>query len=354
MQEVGVDREGGLAALVLGDGDLVLLGELEEFGAGGEVPLAPGGDDADLRVEGVGGELEADLVVALAGGAVGDGVGAGRCGDLDEALGDERAGDGGAEEVEALVLGVGAEHREDEVAHEGLAQVLDEDVLGRDAEELGLLARGLQLLALAEVGGEGDDLAAVLGRQPLQDDRGVEAAGIGEDDLLRGRHAGLRRFAIGGFGLALSGFRGRDKRLPARPPPASPCPALPGERRPRGARKGLPLGRRLAVGRLCGLPPAEAAASGRSSQISPRLLAGPLVCSIGFHASMKAWKRAGASAFRQARRAERETVQPAQVVKRAAGGTVPHAGGRRGASAGRRRRAAGEARVRRGRRSPPR
>ena len=35
--------------------------------------------------------------------------------------------------------------------------------------------------------------------------------------------------------------------------------ALPGERRPRGARKGLPLGRRLAVGRLCGLPPAAAA-----------------------------------------------------------------------------------------------
>jgi hypothetical protein len=30
-----------------------------------------------------------------------------------------------------------------------------------DAEQLGLLARRLQLLALAEIGGEGDDLAAV-------------------------------------------------------------------------------------------------------------------------------------------------------------------------------------------------
>ena len=60
----------------------------------------------------------------------------------------------------ALVERVGAEHREDEVAHELLAQIVDEDVLGLDAEHLGLLARRLELLALAEIGGEGDDLAA--------------------------------------------------------------------------------------------------------------------------------------------------------------------------------------------------
>jgi hypothetical protein len=47
------------------------------FGAAGQVPFAPGRDDLDVGVERVGGELEADLVVALAGGAVGDGVGAG-------------------------------------------------------------------------------------------------------------------------------------------------------------------------------------------------------------------------------------------------------------------------------------
>jgi hypothetical protein len=37
-----------------------------------------------------------------------------------------------------------------------------------------------------EVGGEGDDLRLVFGLQPLEDDRGVEAAGIGEHDLLHG------------------------------------------------------------------------------------------------------------------------------------------------------------------------
>ena len=50
VQEVRVDREGRLAALVPGDRDLVLLGELEELGARGQVPLAPRGDDPDRRV----------------------------------------------------------------------------------------------------------------------------------------------------------------------------------------------------------------------------------------------------------------------------------------------------------------
>ena len=47
---------------------------------------------------------------------------------LDQALGDQRAGDRRAEQVLALVDGVGPEHGEDEVARELLAQVLDEDL----------------------------------------------------------------------------------------------------------------------------------------------------------------------------------------------------------------------------------
>ncbi len=58
---------------------------------------------------------------------MGDGVGAGLLGDLDQALGDQRPRDRGAEQVLALIKRVGAEHREDEVAHELLAQVVDED-----------------------------------------------------------------------------------------------------------------------------------------------------------------------------------------------------------------------------------
>ena len=49
---------------------------------------------------------------------------------------------------------------------------------------LGLLARRLDLPALAQIGGEGHDLGAIFGLQPFEDDRGVEPAGIGEDDFL--------------------------------------------------------------------------------------------------------------------------------------------------------------------------
>ena len=44
------------------------------------------------------------------------------------------------------------------------------------------------LIARAQVGAEGDDVAAVALDQPAQDDRRVEAAGVGQDDAL-----GIRR-----------------------------------------------------------------------------------------------------------------------------------------------------------------
>ena len=123
-----------------------------------------------------------------------DGVRAGLAGDVDLLLGDQGPGDGGAQQVLALIDRVGPEHGEDVVADEFLAHVLDEDVLGLDPGGQGLGPGRLDLLALAEVGGEGDDLRPVLGLQPLQDDRGVEAAGIGEDDFLdvsgHGGHSG--------------------------------------------------------------------------------------------------------------------------------------------------------------------
>jgi hypothetical protein len=116
-----------------------------------------------------------------------DRIGAGFLRDLDEALGDQRPGDRGAEQILALIHRVGAEHREDEIAHELLAQILDEDVLRFDAELERLGARRLQLLALAEIGGESDDFAAVGVLQPLQDHRGVQSARISQYDLFDAR-----------------------------------------------------------------------------------------------------------------------------------------------------------------------
>ena len=75
VQQIGVDRKRGLAALVLGDRDLVLLGVFEKLGARGQLPFAPRRDDLDIGIERIIAELETDLVVALAGRAVSDGVG---------------------------------------------------------------------------------------------------------------------------------------------------------------------------------------------------------------------------------------------------------------------------------------
>src|SRR5262249_47295809 len=82
-----------------------------------------------------------------------------------------------------------------------------------DSEKQALLARGLNLLALAEVGGEGDHLAAIRGLQPLQDDGGVEAAGIGQHHLF---HRAL-------FGAAL----GHGRLRPATPTLLTSSPAMP-------------------------------------------------------------------------------------------------------------------------------
>ena len=141
VQEVGVDRERRLAFLVLGDRNLVGARELEQVVAPLERPLPPRRHDLDRRVERVIGELEAHLVVAFSRRAVTHRVGANFRGDLDLLLGDQRPRDRGAEQVLPLVQRVGAEHREHVVADELLAQVLDEDVAGLDAEQQRLLAR---------------------------------------------------------------------------------------------------------------------------------------------------------------------------------------------------------------------
>ena len=183
VEQVGVHGE-WRAALPLGfDGNAVLSGVGHQLLPGAQVPDAPRGHHRDVGVEGVGPQLEAHLVVALAGGAVGHRVGADLGGDLHQPLGDEGAGDGGAQQVLALVDGVGPEHGEHEVGGEFLAQILDVDLV--DAHGLGLGPGRFQLFALAQIGGEGDHLTAVGVLQPPQNHRGVETAGVGQHDLVQ-------------------------------------------------------------------------------------------------------------------------------------------------------------------------
>ena len=215
MQEVGIHGERRLSALGGRDLNAIGLSVGEELGAGQEVPFAPGGNDLDVRLEGVVAELEADLVIALPGGTVGHGIGAGLQGNLDLPLGDEGPGNGGSQKVDALIQGIGAEHGEHKVLHELLTEVINVDLLhtaglGLPAGRLELLTlrdsaieflrlragqiwdwksrlqpeRGRHELYLAEVSCERDNLAAVLVLDPFQDDRGVKATGVSQDNLL--------------------------------------------------------------------------------------------------------------------------------------------------------------------------
>ena len=156
--------------------DAAGLGVLDLLLAGLELPLAPRGDDRHLRRERLDAQLEADLIVALAGAAVTDRVAVFLLRDLDEALGDQRAGEGGAQQVLVLIDGAGLQGRPDEVLDEFLAQILDVELLR--AGLLRLLVQRLELVALAHVRSAAHDGAAVVFLEPRDDDGRIQSAGI--------------------------------------------------------------------------------------------------------------------------------------------------------------------------------
>mmetsp|Transcript_21646 Transcript_21646/g.36169 ORF Transcript_21646/g.36169 Transcript_21646/m.36169 type:complete len:344 (-) Transcript_21646:133-1164(-) len=184
VQQVGVHAVGGLVALTRRHLNALRLRVLDQARARVQIPDAPRGDALHIGLQCVVAQLEADLVVTLAGSAVADGIGADLLRDLYLPLSDQGACDGCAEEVRALVQRVHPEHRENVVAHELLTQVVDVNLL--DAELLSLEAGRLQFLSLAEIGGEGDDLAAVGVLQPSQNHRGVQTTRVCQHHLLRG------------------------------------------------------------------------------------------------------------------------------------------------------------------------
>ena len=184
MQQIGIHAEGRFAALVLGNGDLVFLGELNEARAACQVPFAPGRDHLHIGLQRVVAEFKAHLVIALAGCAVRHGIGTHGFSDFNLALGDQRARDGGTQQIHPFIQRIGAEHGEDEIADEFLTQVIHENIFRLDAQQQSLVARRAQFLTLAKIGGKGDDFAFIGGLQPFQDDAGIQPARIGEHDLL--------------------------------------------------------------------------------------------------------------------------------------------------------------------------
>ena len=168
---LAVDLQGHVVRLGVGDLFLTRL----------DVPLPPRGDDGHIGREVLDGQLEPDLIVALAGAAVGDGVGALFLGDLDEALGDARPRVARAEQV-LLVHRAGLHGRDDVIVYVLVRQV--EHVELRRAGLDGLLFEAVELAGLADVAGHGDDFAViVVFLQPGDDDGRIQTAGVSKDDF---------------------------------------------------------------------------------------------------------------------------------------------------------------------------
>ncbi|MDF3017400.1 MAG: hypothetical protein K0R44_2625 [Thermomicrobiales bacterium] len=143
-----------------------------------------------MRRECLVGQLEPYLVVAFAGAAMGDGVGAFEERDLDLVLGDDRPRHRGAEEVLPLVDRPGTQRGEGVLAEELFTGI--DDIGPRRATGKSLGFDLGEVVGLADVNRSGDDFAvAVLFLQPGDDAGGVETSRVGEDDFSR-RMAGGR------------------------------------------------------------------------------------------------------------------------------------------------------------------
>ena len=116
VQQIAVAAVDLLAAL--GHGNSMLLGVVEAVFARLQVPLAPGHDDLQLRRQRLVGVLEAHLIVALAGAAVGDSCRSFAQCNFDLILRDDRAGERGPQQILVLVDRAGLDRREDVVGQE--------------------------------------------------------------------------------------------------------------------------------------------------------------------------------------------------------------------------------------------
>ena len=129
-----------------------------------------------------GGDLETHLIVAAHGAAVRDGRRPFHPGDLDELLRNQRACERGGERIAILVERVGLQRRNNVLARELVPAV--EHVRSRRSERERALPQIGELAPLPQVHGDRDDLGAVSLREPRDRNRGVESAGVPEDDSL--------------------------------------------------------------------------------------------------------------------------------------------------------------------------
>ena len=150
-------------------------------------PLADRCDHLEVWREGGRGHVESHLVVALAGAAVRDGGRTLAARHLDHHRRDQRAAERGRERVFLLVHGTGLQRGPHEELEEGRPSV--RDIGRRRADFQCARLDRVEVLLLTQVDGERDHVPAEI-FQPPDRHRRVEAARVGEHELLLSRHAG--------------------------------------------------------------------------------------------------------------------------------------------------------------------
>ena len=164
----------------------MLLTEIHQRLAGVQIPLAPGRDHLNIRIQRVSPKLEAHLIIALARGAMSHRRGTGFPRNFHHTPSNQRPSDTGAKQVFAFVHRIGTKHGVNIVGDEVFGEVFDVDFL--HTHGLSLLAGRFHLFALANIGGKRHHLGVICLLQPTADDRGIQPAGIGEDDFVFVRH----------------------------------------------------------------------------------------------------------------------------------------------------------------------
>ena len=126
-------------------------------------------------------QLEANLIVALAGAAVANRVCAFLERNIYDALCDDRAREGSTEQI--LLIGCARlDGRNDIVINKFLGQILDVQLGSAGLERL--LLQTVQLSTLTDVAGNRDDLAAVMLLEPRDQYRSIQTAGICQNNFV--------------------------------------------------------------------------------------------------------------------------------------------------------------------------
>mmetsp|Transcript_39290 Transcript_39290/g.76884 ORF Transcript_39290/g.76884 Transcript_39290/m.76884 type:complete len:472 (-) Transcript_39290:36-1451(-) len=226
VEHVVVHAVGRPVASLHSDGNATLLGKSNQIVASLKLVVElgdPPGDDALEVGEAISAKLKPNLIVALASRAVREVRAVFLHGNVDLGPGDAGASKRRSEQVSALVNGVAADDRKDVVLDKVLLKVQHIRLDSARRERLRLDAREVLIVhptALSEVGGEGDDLVALV-RQPSELRRGIEASRVGKHKLLplaiklrrSHRARASRRVASGhGIGTPQHGLREHSSR----------------------------------------------------------------------------------------------------------------------------------------------